>query len=251
MHMTDLKIKKKNMNSLKHKILFYVIFSSNVALLFISAYIQPLDLNNQLIHRNGFSLSYNEKHEQPNWVFYKILPSDIQCIIKAKRKNRFKPDLEILSESAGLIDYYKSGFDRGHLKPSADELCDQSQMNETFLMSNMSPQTPGFNRGIWKSLESHVRGLIKSNDSLYVYTAGVLSNGLPTIGMNKVSVPEKYYKVIYKFKDGNISTESYIIPNSRSEHSFDKYQTSVLEVEKITGIDFPNCMISFSLPLKN
>ena len=244
MHMIDLKIKKSNMNNLNLKILtlFICIFS-------ISAYIEPNDLNNQIVHRNGFSISYNEKHEQPNWVFYKILPSDIKCIVKAKRKNKFKPDIDIESGSAGLIDYYKSGFDRGHLKPSADESCNQDQMNETFLMSNMSPQSPGFNRGIWKSLESHVRGLIKSSDSLYVYTAGVSFDGLPTIGINKVSVPEKYYKIIYKFKDGNISTESYVIPNSKSEYSFDKYKTTILEIEDMTNIIFPKYTLSSYLPL--
>ena len=115
------------------------------------------DFDNQKQFRDGYVLSYNETHEQPNWVFYTLKSSDLVCNDKAKRKNNFKEDRDIATGSAQLSDYAKSGYDRGHLKASADESCDQYQMDETFLMSNMSPQVPGFNRGIWKRLEAHVR----------------------------------------------------------------------------------------------
>lgn len=207
-----------------------------------------LDTNNQIINKQGYILSYNELHEQPNWVFYKLFPSDINCIDRAIRKNKFKEDYSIPTGSSTLSDYKGSGFDRGHLKPSADESCNQELMDETFLMSNMSPQSPGFNRGIWKYLESHVRSLINENDSLYVYTAGVLSDDLSTIGVNKVSVPKCYYKILYIFNNGNIKTESYLIPNIKCEDNYDSYLTDISIIEDTTGLDFPDVSVSFTLP---
>ena len=206
------------------------------------------NLDNQIFHLNGFSLSYNETHEQPNWVFYRITKEDIICEVKAKRKNKFKEDTAIPTGSATIDDYKKSGYDRGHLKSSADESCDQSQMDETFLMSNMSPQVPEFNRGIWKSLESHVRDLALLNDSIYVYTAGVLINGLPTIGNNKVTVPKNYYKIIYIFNNSIVSTESYVIPNINTYDLYSKYNTSISTIEQLTNIDFPDTSMSFTFP---
>jgi len=207
-----------------------------------------LDTNNQIINKQGFILSYNELHEQPNWVFYKLFPSDLNCLDKATRKNKFKSDIDITTGSASLEDYKGSGYDRGHLKPSADETCNQDLMNETFLMSNMSPQHPSFNRGIWKSLESHVRDLVKDYDSLYVYTAGVLSNNLSTIGDNKVTVPNMYYKIVYVFNEGDIYTEAYLIPNKKSVEPYKYYATTISAIEDVTGIDFPGVSISFTIP---
>jgi endonuclease G len=177
-----------------------------------------------------------------------ITPEDIICDVKAKRKNKFKVDTRISTGSATLEDYKKTGYDRGHLKSSADESCDQEQMDETFLMSNMSPQVPDFNRGIWKSLESHVRDLLNDNDSLYVYTAGVLTNDLPTIGENKVSVPKTFYKIVYIFNNGSVSSESYIIPNAKTSDSYTRYSTSISTIEELTNIDFPDLSVSFKFP---
>lgn len=198
------------------------------------------DLDNQKLYRDGYVLSYNEDHEQANWVFYVMKHSDLVCDNDAKRKNNFKEDRDIVTGSAQLSDYKKSGYDRGHLKASADESCDQTQMDETFLMSNMSPQKPGFNRGIWKNLESHIRDLTLENDSVYVYTAGVLTETIDTIGPNNVTVPAKYYKIVFIFKDGYAKTISYLIPNEKTTKSYEEFETSVFEIEDETGISFPN-----------
>ena len=198
------------------------------------------DFDNQKLFRDGYALSYNEDHEQANWVFYVMKQSDLVCDEGAKRKNNFKEDRDIATGSAQLSDYKKSGYDRGHLKASADESCDQIQMDETFLMSNMSPQVPGFNRGIWKKLEAHVRDLALDNDSLYVYTAGVLTETIDTIGANNVTVPAKYYKIIYAFKDGYAKTSAYLIPNEKTSKSYEEFETSVFCIEDKTNISFPN-----------
>lgn len=191
-----------------------------------------------IYHRNGYSFSYNEKYEQPNWVQYTITPEDLICEIKAKRKDNFKKDNSVSTESATLKDYKGSGYDRGHLKASADESCDQQQMDETFLMSNMSPQDPRFNRGTWKKLESHVRHIALTNDSVRVITGGDLSDSLDVIGDNRVGIPKFYFKVLYIFNGVNSDTIGYYLPNQKIEYNLEDYVLDVDTIGERTAINF-------------
>tara|TARA_R110001592_G_scaffold234108_2_gene491697 strand:+ start:1290 stop:2033 length:744 start_codon:yes stop_codon:yes gene_type:complete len=196
-------------------------------------------MGDTIYHRNGYSFSYNEKYEQPNWVQYTITPQDLTCEVKAKRKNNFKKDNSVSTESATLKDYKGSGYDRGHLKASADESCNQQQMDETFLMSNMSPQDPGFNRGIWKKLEGHVRYLALTNDSIRVITGGDLSDSLEVIGDNRVGIPKFYFKVLYVFNGINSDIIGYYLPNQKIQYDLGDYILNIEEIEHKTEIIFP------------
>jgi endonuclease G, mitochondrial len=190
----------------------------------------------QVVNHFAYSLSYNENHEQANWVFYELTINEV--LGSFKRKDQFRSDPNIKSGSASLADYKGSGFDRGHLAPAADMKWSAKSMSESFFMSNMSPQTPSFNRGIWKKLESKVRGWAKENESIYIVTGGVLKGFLNTIGKNKVSVPKYYYKVILDYKKPEIKGIGFILPNVKGNKSIDSYKVSIDEVEKFTGIDF-------------
>ena len=190
----------------------------------------------QLVNHLGYSLSYNEHHEQANWVFYEL--TDNEVLGSVKRKDQFRSDPNVKTGSASLSDYKGSGFDRGHLVPAADMKWSAKSMSESFFMSNMSPQTPSFNRGIWKKLESKVREWAKENKSIYIVTGGVLKGSLNTIGKNKVSVPKYYYKVILDYKKPEIKGIGFILPNVKGNKSIDSYKVSIDEVEKFTGIDF-------------
>jgi endonuclease G len=197
--------------------------------------------DDQIIEHNGYTLSYNETHEQANWVFYRMDSTDIKCETedKARRKNNFKEDNTVETGSATLKDYKGSGYDRGHLKASADESCDQTQMDETFYMSNISPQTPGLNRGGWKKLENEVRNLTLTNDSIYVYTGPVLKPSLKTIGESKVSIPEFFFKVIYIFKGGEYKVIAFLMPNKSIDGELNDYRIELITLEKWIGIIFP------------
>ena len=97
-----------------------------------------------------------EEHEQPAWVIYRLTKQ--QALTKAaKRDDNFKEDPSVPTGSATLADYRRSGYDRGHLAPAADMAYSRQTMEDSFFMSNMSPQRPAFNRGIWKDLEAQVR----------------------------------------------------------------------------------------------
>jgi endonuclease G len=115
----------------------------------------PSSTGNQIIHHHGYSLSYNEEAEQADWVFYKLTPASISSSIE--RTNNFREDPFVNEGSAALKDYRKSGYDRGHLAPAGSMKADAENMSESFFMSNMSPQYPSFNRGVWKRLEGEVR----------------------------------------------------------------------------------------------
>jgi endonuclease G len=109
---------------------------------------------------------------------------------------------------------------------------------ESFYYSNMSPQEPSFNRGIWKKLEDLVRTWAVENNSLYIATGPILTNDLPTIGPNKVSVPKYFYKVILDYTEPDIKAIGFLIPNSSQSASLQNFVVSIDSIEAISGIDF-------------
>ncbi|MFZ9657177.1 MAG: DNA/RNA non-specific endonuclease, partial [Crocinitomicaceae bacterium] len=143
-----------------------------------------------ILSHTAYSFSYNEEHEQANWVAYLLTKTHLGSGVE--RSDRFMEDPIVSTGTATNADYAKSGYDRGHLAPAADMSWSETVMQESFYYSNMSPQLPGFNRGIWKRLEEQVRTWAEFYDSIYVVTGPVLSPELPKIGPNQVSVP-KYY----------------------------------------------------------
>ncbi len=195
-----------------------------------------IETDDILIKRTAYILSFNEDHEQAEWVAYTLSKSEV--LGKAKRKDNFRADSDIETGSATLNDYKRSGYDRGHLAPAADMSKNQKIMDESFFMSNMSPQEPGFNRGIWKELEEKVRDWVLKDTLLYVVTGPVLKSGLPTIGENQVTVPEYYYKVIADFSDPEIKCIAFLMPNKKSDQPIYNYVVSIDSLEHFTGLDF-------------
>jgi endonuclease G, mitochondrial len=192
--------------------------------------------DDQVIHHSAYVLKYNERYEQAEWVVYRI--TDEYLLGAVERTDNFRTDKTIKTGSASLTDYKGSGFDRGHLAPAAAMKWSALAMSESFLMSNMSPQRPGFNRGIWKSLEGIVRGWADENDEIYVVTGPVLRGNLPTIGPNEVAVPEFFYKVILDYRKPELKGIGFILPNQSSKSALRTFAVSIDSVERFTGIDF-------------
>jgi len=190
----------------------------------------------QIVSHTGYSLSYNETFEQANWVAYELTAQETQKAFE--RTNKFLVDPAVSTGSAADADYKKSGFDRGHLAPAADMGWSSTTMIESFYFSNMSPQLPGFNRGIWKNLESLVRSWANENESIYVVTGPIFTNGMSTIGANQVAIPNYYYKVILDYKEPSIKGIGFILPNASSSMPLQNFAVSIDSVEKVTGIDF-------------
>lgn len=191
----------------------------------------------QIVEHDGYTLSYNEEYEQASYVTYKLTQNELYG--PAERKDNFREDPSIKGGSASLDDYKKSGYDRGHLCPAADQKESENAMSESFFMSNMSPQSPQFNRGIWADLEGYIRNFADNNYEIYVTTGPVLTDGpYETIGENKVAIPKYYYKAILDYTEPEIKAIGFILPNKKGEKDIVDYATSIDKIEEITQIDF-------------
>lgn len=187
----------------------------------------------ELIHHTYYSLDYCEEHEQASFVFYRLTPDFFSDI---ERTEDFRPDPAVSTGSATLADYKGSGYDRGHLCPAADMKLNEVSISESFFMSNMSPQDPSFNRGIWSKLESLVRDWCLIHDSLYIATGPVFKDCKGTIGADSVTIPGYYYKAII---DGSKrKTIAFVLPNAKSSNELSSFVITVDSLETLTGIDF-------------
>ena len=190
-----------------------------------------------LIDRPGYALGYIEYHEQAAFVIYKLTAREA-LTKEAQRTNRFRRDPEIPTGSATTADYRRSGYDRGHLAPAADMAFSVQTMADSFFMSNMSPQKPAFNRGIWKRLEEQVRQNAIREKAIYVVTGPILpKKKTVTIGANQVTVPTHYYKVIFDLTPPR-KMIGFILPNEGSDRQLEDFAVTVDVVEKATGLDF-------------
>ena len=190
-----------------------------------------------IIDRPGYALGYIEYHEQPAWVIY-IMTKAEATTKRAKRTNKFRTDPQIPTGSATTGDYRRSGYDRGHLAPAADMAFSGQTMADSFFMSNMSPQKPAFNRGIWKDLEALVRYFAITERKIVVVTGPILpKKKTVTIGTNKVTVPTHYYKVIFDLTPPQ-KMIGFILPNEGSDEPLAAFAVTVDAVEKATGLNF-------------
>lgn len=204
-------------------------------------YYLPKGSEGQLIHHKFFSLSYNEKNEQADWVAYE-LSEEMLKKPNLDRPDRFNPDYDVITRSAFHRDYSNTGFTRGHLVPAADMSWDDEAQKETFLMSNISPQPKGFNGGIWKELEENVRDWTYHNDRLYITSGPLFLGGSQTIGVNnKIKVPSHFFKALMDIDGKTQKSIAFIIPNNKSELKLEEYATTVDDIELKTGFDlFPD-----------
>jgi len=190
-----------------------------------------------LIDRPGYALGYIEYHEQAAFVIYKLTAREA-LTKEAQRTNRFRSDPEIPTGSATTGDYRRSGYDRGHLAPAADMAFSVQTMADSFFVSNISPQKPAFNRGIWKRLEEQVRQIAIREKAIYVVTGPILpKKKTVTIGANQVTVPTHYYKVIFDLTPPR-KMIGFILPNEGSDRPLEDFAVTVDVVEKATGLDF-------------
>ncbi|MCK4750731.1 MAG: DNA/RNA non-specific endonuclease [Bacteroidales bacterium] len=190
-----------------------------------------------ILSYSGFDLGYNEQYEQAAWVAYVLSREEIESG-NIERTDNFRPDTAIASGSATLADYRGSGFDRGHLAPAGDMQWAPEAMSESLLMSNMSPQLPAFNRGVWLRLETEVRNWALEKDSIYVITGPVLAPIDSFIGENQVGIPQHYYKVLVDLSPPDHSLIAFLLPHSGSSDALIQFAITVDSLEQVTGYDF-------------
>lgn len=201
-----------------------------------NAYYLPTSTTGQIVHHEGYSLSYNESHEQAEWVAYELKKSHLSNI--NYKRPYFEIDKAIKTGAASWRNYKNSGYDRGHLCPAADRRYSKSAFNETFLTSNISPQKHDFNSGIWNKLEQKTRYWASKYNGVFVVTGGILNGKMKTIGDEAVSVPNQFYKILIDNNTGKTKMIAFLIPHKESNKPLYEFVVSVDTIEKLTGIDF-------------
>lgn len=195
----------------------------------------PIGGSCQIIKHRHYTLCYSEEHEQAKWVFYELTKAEVHA--STPRKDTFREDPKVATGSARPADYKGSGYDRGHLAPAADMEMDSISMLESFYMSNMSPQKPSFNRGIWKKLEMQVRDWAMQEDTILVVTGPVFVDNLGAIGENRVTVPGYYYKIILDVT-GEKKLVAFLMKNEASSKELFHFSIPADSLEALTGINF-------------
>lgn len=196
----------------------------------------PTSTTGQIVHHEGFSLSYSEAHEQAEWVAYEL--KKMHLTTTNFKRPYFEVDNAVKTGAASWRNYKNSGFDRGHLCPAADKAYSKSAYDETFLTSNISPQEHAFNSGIWNTLEQKVRYWASKYNGVFVVTGGVLNGNMKTIGSEKVAVPNQFYKILIDANSGDVKMIAFLFPHENSNKPLYDFVVSVDEVERLTGIDF-------------
>lgn len=192
--------------------------------------------NCTLLKNDHYTSCYSDHFKNTVWAIHQLERE--QILGHQKRTNDYRVDNRV-TNGIQASDYRRTGFDRGHLVPAADMKKDFSSMTQTFFMTNMSPQRPEFNRGIWSVLEKKIRRdfvATKQRGNVFVYTGMILSDKLPTLTC-QATIPEWFYKVIYNQADHTV--KSYLIDNHRySSSELESFRVSVDRIEKLTGLDF-------------
>jgi endonuclease G len=188
-----------------------------------------------LICRSAYLLSYNLLNKNPDWVAWTLTPDHaIGCV---PRVNAFAADQSLGVNSSKPEDYVGTGYDQGHLANNADMSWDAAIAKESFLMSNMSPQLPSVNRGVWKNLESAERAWVYQTKHAHTIYAGDIG-GSKTIGKDKVVVPDFLFKIV--IDNDTKKSYAFLFPHKDGLGSeYVLWQVTVADIEKASGLKFP------------
>lgn len=210
-------------------------------------YYLPTGGQGEIVHHTHYSLSYREDHEQAEWVAYELTRASLK-VKNVPRAKRFNPDYDVKTRSAFHRDYTHSGYTRGHLAPAGDMAFDKKAMQESFYMSNMTPQIRALNNGIWKELEEQTRDWAYSANKVYIVTGPMLNRPYKErIGDNKVSVPSAFYKIILDIEKPEQKAIAFIIPHEKSTRPLQDYAVTIDDIEDELGINFFENLISTEL----
>lgn len=202
----------------------------------------PVRLKNtpeKILHRRGYTVSYNRNLKIPNWVAWELTPAKL--VERESRTDKFLPDPDLPeSEAVTTDDYKRAGMDRGHMCPAGDNRWHWMAMQESFYMTNICPQNHNLNRGDWKELEEACRRWARKEGKIYIVCGPVLyQQPHRTIGKkHKITVPEGFFKVVLCTNGPSPKAIGFIYKNAAGSRPLENYASTVDAVERITGIDF-------------
>ena len=203
-----------------------------VTLLVISVTLFAQDV--VVLKHTNYTSHYSKSKKYPVMVEWWETKAKIACATPLPRKDNFKPDPLLPTETDLVNDYVGSGYDRGHLMPAKSNQCQtQSVQDECFYFSNMAAQTHRLNAGDWKSLETLTREIAAKEDSVHIWAGNV--GEIKRIG--KVAVPKQCWKVVYS-KTSN-EWMFFLFENDLSNpDGINNNKVLREDIEKLTGLKF-------------
>lgn len=190
-----------------------------------------------ILHRTGYTSSYNYATKQPNWVAWHLTKEHVRGAIK-RANNAWHEDLSVPKPRVNNQDYKGSGWSRGHMCPAGDNKWDRNAMYETFLYSNVCPQHPKLNSGDWNEIEIACRRWAEKFGKIYIVCGPIfLRQEHEVIGLSRIPVPEAFFKVVMCL-NGTPKGIGFICRNTDGNRKKDKYVNTIRQVERITGITF-------------
>ena len=192
--------------------------------------------SDQMIDRSGFALGYSSRRRQALWVSY-ILTAEHLNAKQVRRSNKFRPDPDLKFDPVRPQQYNRTGFDRGHLAPASDMTYSRETMEQSFYMTNISPQLPACNRGVWKRIETQIRAWARQESQLYVITGPIFTGEDRFMKNTDIRIPDAFYKVALDMTPP-MKMIAFIVPNRASKKPIRSFVVSVDEVEAITGMNF-------------
>lgn len=184
----------------------------------------------------GFTVSFNPAHHVPNYVAWELTGAEVAGDVP--RRSNFRAD-DAVPGSATLADYRNSGFDRGHMAPAADMKWSIEAMDDSHFLTNMCPQTHQLNGGRWQTLEDKCRQWAARDSAIIIIAGPILSDdNLETIGVSGVTVPDRFFKIVYSPFVEPQRAIAFIMPNFPPIDGLEACATSIDNVEAITGFDF-------------
>ena len=186
------------------------------------------------LHHTNYTSVYSKSKYYPVMVEWWATKAKISCDKPLARKDNFKPDPLLPTETDIAKDYVGSGTDRGHMMPAADNLCQTPQVqDECFYFSNMAAQYHSLNAGDWKSLETLTRQLAIEKDSIRIWCGNI--GEVKRIG--RVAVPKTCWKVVYIKKTNEYM--AFIFENTTDKPAgLNSHKVDLVDVEKLTGFKF-------------
>jgi endonuclease G len=197
----------------------------------------PQTANVSPICRQAYLVGYDAAAKLPKFVTYELLPQNaVGCVA---RTNAFVADQSV-PNGARPDDYAGTGYDKGHMSPDGDLSWDTQVEFESFLMTNMSPQAGSLNRGIWKLLETSVRGwAVQHNQSYIVYVGGVYNAQDKKIG-NGIVVPHGFYKIVINNQTKEIAgwLFPHTAPYPNLGNDLTKFRVTVAQIQQQAGVQY-------------
>ncbi len=185
---------------------------------------------------NGFIINYNTQRLIPNWVAYELTAEEVAGEIP--RARGFSMDLDYKGRQAMREDYSNTGWDKGHMAPSADMKWSQTAMNESFYLTNICPQNHDLNGKDWHSLEKYVRDWALKFGSIWVVCGPyVYANTYGTIGERNVVVPDGFFKAVLRRDGKDFKSIAFVFENNSNRQPVREAVVSVNDVEALVGFD--------------